>query len=30
MLSLHYHKLIGMTEEHEERKYLMVDDYTLD
>ena len=30
MLSLHYHKLIGRTEEHEGKKYLMADYYMLD
>ena len=29
MLSLHYHKLTEKIEEHEEKKYLMVDDYLL-
>ena len=27
ILSLYYHKLIGKNEEHEGKKYLMVDDY---
>ena len=27
ILSLYYHKLIGWNEEHEGKKYLMVDDY---
>ena len=27
MLSLHYHELMGKIEEHEKKKYLMVDDY---
>ena len=31
ILSLHYHELIGKTEEdHEGKKYFMVDDYMLD
>ena len=30
MLNLYYDELIGKTEEYEEKKYLMVDDYTLD
>ena len=29
MLSLHYHELMGKTEEHEAKNYLMVDDYML-
>ena len=29
MLSLHYHELMGKIEEHEKKKYLMVDDYML-
>ena len=29
ILSLYYHKLIGKNEEHEGKKYLMVDDYIL-
>ena len=27
MLNLHYHELIGRTEKHERKKYLMVNDY---
>ena len=30
MLRLHYEELIGKAEEHEEKKYLTVDDYMLD
>ena len=30
MLSLHYHEFIGKTEEHEGKKYLMVDNLMLD
>ena len=30
MLSLHYHELMGKIEEHERKKYLMVNDYMLD
>ena len=30
MLSLHYHKLVEKNEEHEGKKYLMVNDYKLD
>ena len=30
MLNLHYNELIGKTEEWEGKKYLIVDDYTLD
>ena len=30
MLNLYYDKLIGKIEEYEGKKYLMVDDYTLD
>ena len=29
-LSLHYHELMGKIEEHERKKYLMVNDYMLD
>ena len=29
MLTLHYHELMGKIEEHEGKKYLMVDDYML-
>ena len=29
MLSIHYHKLIGKIKKHEGKKYLMVDNYTL-
>ena len=30
MLNLYYHELMGKIEEHERKKYLMVDDYMLD
>ena len=30
MLSLHHHELMGNNEEHEGKRYLMVDDYMLD
>ena len=30
MLSLHCHELMGKIKEHEEKKYLMVNDYILD
>ena len=29
MLSIHYHELIGKIKKHEGKKYLMVDNYTL-
>ena len=29
MLSLHYHELMGKTDEHAGSKYLIVDDYML-
>ena len=30
VLSLNYHEVMGKIEKHEEKKYLMVDDYILD
>ena len=30
MLSVHYHELIGKVEEHEGKKYLMVNNYKRD
>ena len=30
MLNLHYYELMGKIEEHEGKKYLMIDDYMLD
>ena len=30
MLSLHYHELMRKTEEHKQKKYLMVNDYMPD
>ena len=29
MFSLHYHELMGNIEKHEEKKYLIIDDYML-
>ena len=30
MLNLYYHELMGKVKKHEEKEYLMIDDYVLD